>query len=377
MARPGGQVEGARRLRGRGLPSPEHRRDPHPLRAARDRGDRGRPGRDGCGGGLRRRVPVSRHPWPRPRLHRPDRRPARAARPRHRHRRPAGADAAEGAGRDGRRHRRGIDPAIRRADGLWRPARRLHGLQGFDEAVDAGAHRRRLGRCARQPGLPAEPADPGAAYPARKGDFQRLHGAGAPRRHGLVLRRVPRARGAEGDRAAHPPEGRRRGRGAGGGGLHGGAARLLRHDHRGMRRVARGDLPRRRRPADQPAPGGAHPARHRAGRDDPAGDRGAPAGGLRRGGDRAGRLPHPRGSGAPLGLPHPPGVPHEPGRDRDDALHAPAGRPGPGARPGDDPAGLLHHEAQRGGRDGGGHLAANSPISIPSRRPTRPRATAS
>ncbi len=48
--------------------------------------------------------------------------------------RPAGADAAEAAGRDGRRHRGRLDPALRRAARLRRPARRLHGGQGRAEA---------------------------------------------------------------------------------------------------------------------------------------------------------------------------------------------------------------------------------------------------
>ncbi len=45
-------------------------------------------------------------------------------------RRPAGADLAQAAGRDGRRHRHRLDAALRHADGLWRPARRLYGHAG-------------------------------------------------------------------------------------------------------------------------------------------------------------------------------------------------------------------------------------------------------
>ena len=56
-------------------------------------------------------------------------------------------------------------------------------------------------------------------------------------------------------------------------------------------------------------------------------------------------------------LPHPPDLPHEPGRGRDDALHAPPRRPRPRARPGDDPARLVHDEAQRHRRDDGADLA--------------------
>ena len=50
-------------------------------------------------------------------------------------------------------------------------------------------------------------------------------------------------------------------------------------------------------------------------------------------------------------------LPHEPGRGGDDPLHAPAGRPGSGARPGDDPARLVHDEAERHRGDDGAELA--------------------
>ena len=51
--------------------------------------------------------------------------------------RPARADPARAAGRDGRRRRRRLDPALRRADGLRRPARRLHGRAQRPRAVAA------------------------------------------------------------------------------------------------------------------------------------------------------------------------------------------------------------------------------------------------
>ena len=52
-----------------------------------------------------------------------------------------------------------------------------------------------------------------------------------------------------------------------------------------------------------------------------------------------------------------PGVPPVPLRDRDAALPAPARRPRPRARPHDDPARLVHDEAQRDDRDDPGHVA--------------------
>ena len=50
-------------------------------------------------------------------------------------------------------------------------------------------------------------------------------------------------------------------------------------------------------------------------------------------------------------LPDPSDLPHEPGRDRDDALYAPPVGPRLGAGPRHDPSWVLHHEAERGGRD--------------------------
>ncbi len=58
-----------------------------------------------------------------------------------------------------------------------------------------------------------------------------------------------------------------------------------------------------------------------------------------------------------IGVPDPPGVHRAPHRDRDAALPAPARGRRLRARPGDDPARLVHDEAQRHHRDGAGHLA--------------------
>ena len=56
-------------------------------------------------------------------------------------------------------------------------------------------------------------------------------------------------------------------------------------------------------------------------------------------------------------LPHAPGVPQPPLRDRHAALHPRAVRQGPRAGPQHDPAGHVHHEAQRHQRDDPHHLA--------------------
>ena len=66
----------------------------------------------------------------------------------------------------------------------------------------------------------------------------------------------------------------------------------------------------------------------------------------------------PAGLRRTIGLPRPPGVPRAPERDLAAALPAAAGRLRRRARPVDDPAGLVHDEAERGGRDGADHLAA-------------------
>jgi hypothetical protein len=107
----------------------------------------------------------------------------------------AGADPAEAAGRIRRGPVRRELPEVWRADGLRRPARRLHCLPGRIEAPAARAPGRRLAGCARQAGLPARPADPRAAHPARQGDLEHLHRAGAARGDGGDVCDLSRAGG--------------------------------------------------------------------------------------------------------------------------------------------------------------------------------------
>ena len=61
-------------------------------------------------------------------FHRRDGDAARRKGHRHRYRGSADADAFERTGCDGGRYRGGLDPALWRALGIWRPARSLHGL---------------------------------------------------------------------------------------------------------------------------------------------------------------------------------------------------------------------------------------------------------
>jgi hypothetical protein len=133
---------------------------------------------------------------------------------------------------------------------------------------------------------------------------------------------------------------------------------LFRHDHRAGGRAAVADHGRRRRARHQPARRGRGPDRDFRRRDH---DRGGPRGRLPRlrhpQADRRRCCPRSPTRSVRVGVPDASDLPHEPRRKRDDALHAAAVGPGPGARPGDDPAGVLHDEAERLGRDDADHLA--------------------
>ena len=112
---------------------------------------------------------------------------------RDRRRRPARPHPAGSARRDGRRHLRGQQPALRHADGQWRAPRRVSRHPRRVQALDAGATRRRQRRRPRGTSLSAGAADARAAHPARKGDQQHLHRAGASGRRRQHVRRLPRA----------------------------------------------------------------------------------------------------------------------------------------------------------------------------------------
>ncbi len=128
----------------------------------------------------------------------------RARRPGRRRRRPAGPDAAREPRRARRRRRRRQQPALRRAARLRRPARRLPRRPQGPGAHAARPPGRRQRRRRRRPGVPAGAADPRAAHPPREGDEQHLHRAGAARRHGRHVRRLPRPRRPARHRAAAP-----------------------------------------------------------------------------------------------------------------------------------------------------------------------------
>ena len=167
----------------------------------------------------------------------------------------------------------------------------------------------------------------------------------------------------------------------------GGHRRVLRHDHRTGAGAGRArSRPRRCERAHQPAHRRRRHARHRARRDDDrarssrtCGTRSA----LRRSTRRSPMLDGHVATAIPASLrrtstclTHPVFSP-VPLRDRDAALPAPPRRSRPGPRPHDDPAGLVHDEAQRDRRDDPGHLARVRRRSTRSRRSSRPPATCS
>ena len=176
-----------------GMSPPDDRGGAHARRGARDHGGRGRPRdvhvRSRCDG---RAVAVSRdrrQDRGLPRLVRSGARGGRARGGRHRS---AGAHDARASRRVGRRHRGGLEPALRRTDGIRRPARGVLCHAGRVQAAPPRPHHRRVARPGGATGTAHGAADAGAAHPPREGDEQRLHGAGAARGDGQHVRGVPR-----------------------------------------------------------------------------------------------------------------------------------------------------------------------------------------
>ena len=238
------------------------------------------------------------------------------------------------------------------------------------------------------PGLPPGAADPRAAHPPREGDEQHLHRAGAARRD--RRRCTPPTTAPTGcTRSPSAPTTARASLAAGlrAMGVGGAHDDVLRH-----RALARARAGREAIVAAALARGHQPPARrrrHRLGvaptRPPREHDLEARVARLRRRArrrsaladpTRAGRrrhVRHPAPSRAHVAVPHAPGVHHPPQRDGDAALPAPARRPRHRARPRDDPAGLVHDEAQRHHRDGADHLAGvrrHPPVRAAATRPT-------
>ncbi len=215
------------------------------------------------------------------------------------------------------------------------------------------------------PGLPAGPADPRAAHPPREGDQQHLHRAGAARRHGRHVRRLPRPRRACATSRGAPTATPRcspppcaapapRSRTTPSSTPSPSACRAGRATSSTPRPTAGIDL----RLVDADTVGISTDETTTRAHLDAVVDRlrrERPGLGRPRRGDRRTRC-RPTWPRTSRYLTHPV-FSDPPQRDGDAALPAPAVRQGPRAGPHDDPARLLHDEAQRHHRDGAGHLA--------------------
>ena len=243
-----------------------------------------------------------------------------------------------------------------------------------------------------RPGLPPRHPDAGAAHPPRSGDQQHLHGPSAARRSWRGCTLV--YHGPEGPAAdrpaastASPP--RPSPTGCGRWGSTPELRPLLRHAPRegarsGTRR--RDHRPRAAAGRDQPAlamttvrPSASRSTRRPARADvvRPCSRRLTGAGSVTIGGGRSRRS---RFDGRRLTavrpaqrLPHPRGIQQLSLRNGVPAVRDAAPVPRPLPRPVDDPARLVHDEAQRDDGDAAGDLAASSPGSTPSRPPDQSR----
>ncbi len=238
--------------------------------------------------------------------------------------------------------------------------------------------------------LPAGAPDPRAAHPPRAGDEQHLHGAGAAGDHGRDVRRLPRPGRPAADRRARPPHDRAAGRRARSGSASTlGDAIVLRHARRcpsdEARRAAildaaaaKRDQPPRSTSPTRSASRSTRPSPRPTSRTCSTCSRPAATATVSVDDISIGRDARPRRVLRPHErVPDAPGLPPLPLRDRAAALPAPPAGARPLADDVDDPARLVHDEAERDGGDDAGHLAGVRRASTPSRRSTRPRATRS
>ena len=232
-----------------------------------------------------------------------------------------------------------------------------------------------------QPRLPHGAADARAAHPPREGDVEHLHRAGAARQHGGVVRGVPRPRGPDGHR---PPRARP--------GARARAAARRRSASRSATpptstrcastsatpaAVARVRAGGRSRAAQLPLPTAPHvgialdetstAARRRRRSSRCSRER---RGASRRVAARRRRAatPLPPALAPHVAVPDAPGLQRASLRDRDDALHPQPRAQGHRPRHVDDPARLVHDEAERGRRDAAGDAGPSSRACTRSRR---------
>ena len=213
MAKRVSKSSASRLLRRCRLPPADARGPAHPRRRLRVR-DRGRrPADRACRpGGLRRAAALPGLERRGARLSRGHRGAPRALGARDHGVRSLEPGAADAARRARRRRRDRQRSALRRADGLWRPARGVLRDQGCLQARDARPRDRRLGRPPGPAGAAHGAADARAAHPPREGDQQHLHGAGPARGDGGDVRGLSRARRPADDRRPGPSPGRDPGR---------------------------------------------------------------------------------------------------------------------------------------------------------------------
>ena len=258
----------------------------------------------------------------------------------------------------------GSTPALRRAARLRRPARGVHRGPRRAQAHAARPARRRVGRRRRTARAAARAADARAAHPPREGHEQHLHRAGAARGDRRVVRAVPRPGRPAVDRVARVHR------------LTAILAAGLRAAGVEVAHDAFFDTLTVRVPGQAEAIAAAARAQRinlrvvdadtlgisldetttRATVGRGAGTRSAIAASVE-------QLDATVADAIPAALRRTSElldasrVPTVPLRDRDAALPAPARRPRPRARPHDDPARLVHDEAQRDDRDDPDHVA--------------------